>query len=397
MSGLPPVPLWIWQDWLTTIITAIIVFVFLYFPLSLAQAALVVRWLVHPFRKPIAPAVPGRKIAVVICTNGKATQTVETILNTLRGYRVPQVHLYVLKETYDAFRYSADEVVVPAEYQTPNRSWTKERALHYFSEWSKREGWGPETYVLHLDDDSVVDYEYLLFVLGMDAALGQGTIRLRAHGKHLLSTLADFIRIVDCETWCRFFNTRGKPKAVHGEGLVIRADVEQEVGWDYATYCGEDFLLGQLATKKGYAFEHIPASIYIAPPLGVRDFWKQRRRWFWGVVSVTPRLWREQRRSTVVWVNYRYAVGWTGFAGFGLFLYTLAYHVHFPVWLAGIALWNMAVYFAAYQVGAAKTNMRYMPLMFALQLAVAMYEGVALPYSLIFRPDPKTFDTVQKA
>lgn len=389
------VSLVLWNDWLLVVMVMLTSFVLLYFPLALAQVALIGRWLVRPLRRRIAAPHPGRRLAVVVCTNGKAVASVESLLARLRDYALPQVSLYVLKEAYDAHRYSAAEIVVPADYHTPNGSWTKERALHYGAEWGRRHGWGWETYVVHLDDDSLVSKEYLRYVLGMRGWAGQGSLKLRDHGQHLFSTLADLIRVVDCETYCRWANERGRPVAVHGEGLVLRADVEQSIGWDYATYCGEDFLMGQEVRSRGWGFEHIPYDIYIAPPIRARDFLKQRRRWMWGIFSTAPRMWRRNRR-TLVWLLYRYAVGWTGFLGFFLFVYTVIVHIPFPTWLASIALFNMASYFFAYQVGAAKTRWRYMPEVLVLQFAVAMYEGACLPYAMIFRPDRRSFDTVEK-
>ena len=187
----------------------------------------------------------GSKDAVVICTNGKAVAVVDYLLTTIRGYGMTEVGLYVIKEAYDVASYRATEIVVPKDFTTKNGSWTKERALQYGVEWGCARGWGAETYVVHLDDDSLVTKEYLQFVLGMEEEAGQGSLRLRAHGVHLMSTLADMVRISDCNTWCRLFNERDSPKAVHGEGLAIRADVEQRIGWDYATTVGKTSSLGR--------------------------------------------------------------------------------------------------------------------------------------------------------
>ena len=49
-----------------------------------------------------------------------------------------------------------------------------------------------------------------------------------------------------------------------------------------------------------------------------------------------------------------------------------------------------------YQVAALKTSLRYVPLMFVLQFPIALYEGVAFPYALLFPPNRLTFDTVAK-
>ncbi len=388
-------PLELWTAWTWVVLLMLSAFVLMFFPLAVSQALLLLRWVTSPSRKTHGLPVPGRRVAVVVCTNGKATGVVEHLLTTIRGYGVPNVELYVIKEAADPFRYSAVEMTVPSGYRTKNGSWTKERALQYGAEWGKQHGWGTETYVVHLDDDSLVDRGYLEHVMRMPEEAGQGALKLRSHGKHLMSTLADMVRISDCETWCRLFNERGTPKAVHGEGLALRADVEQEIGWDYATYCGEDFLMGQELVSRGYGFEHIPHDIFIAPPVNMRDFLKQRRRWTWGIFS-TWGLMTALNKTTLTWVLYRYSVGWTGFVGFFLFLYSIAVHLPLPSWLAFVATFNLVVYFAYYQVAAAHIDYRYMPLMALLQFPVAMYEGMALPYSLLYPPDPHSFDTVVK-
>ena len=160
-------------------------------------------------------------------------------------------------------------------------------------------------------------------------------------------------------------------------------------------HCGEDFIFGQEMTVAGYRFAHIPYNILIAPPITTRDFLKQRRRWTWGIFAAWSRV-TKLSRATMAWVLYRYSVGWTGFASFYLFVYSVAVHIQIPLWLEVVATTNLVVYFAYYQVAAMKTQLRYMPLMFVLQFPVALYEGLALPYAVLFPPNQKAFETVVK-
>ena len=200
---------------------------------------------IHGKVKIMPEPVEGREIVVEITTNGQNPDVVDSITERLRSYDM-NLRIYVVKEEHVRHRYSAMEITVPEDYETPNRSRTKLRALHYAIEWLHSNGCGKEAYICHLDDDSIVEKDYLRHVYGMDGVAVQGEIRLRDYGTHLMSTLADFICVSDCDVYCRHFNSRGKAMFVHGEGLVIRADVEYEFGWDYATYGADDVVMGNL-------------------------------------------------------------------------------------------------------------------------------------------------------
>ncbi len=384
-----------WADLLPFVVGPIIL---VYAPISIGQLVLLVTAWIR--RRPgggsvrAAGPVPGRRCLVVVCTNGENPLVVEKILATVRGYDLP-VEPFVIKEERDAFRYTAGEIVVPAAYRTPNGSRNKERALQFGIEHLHALGCGSETYICHLDDDSVVSRAYLVHVFRMEEEAGQGSIRLREHGHHLLSTLADLIRVTDCEAWCAFFNARHRPKAVHGEGLVIRADVEYAIGWDYGTFCGEDFLMGQLLVQRGYRFGHIPHTVSIAPPLNPRDFFRQRRRWMYGILWSRDRI-AKTSRGSLWWVLYRYGAGWTGFLGLVPMFYGFVIHFPLPTWLLVLGLFNFASYCLTYQVGAYRTLRRYMPSVLALQFVVAVYEGLTLPYALLWKPEPTGFDVIRK-
>ena len=380
-------------DWVVAGIAAF------YAPISVGQFVVLLR----RRRRPVAPGsgpstdVPPqlpRRCLVVICTNGENPQVVEKLLRAVRSYALP-VELFVLKEARDLFAYSAEKLVVPADYQTAAGSRNKERALQYGIETLHRRGYGAETYICHLDDDSLVSREYLAHVFRMQEDAGQGSIRLREHGHHLLSTLADLIRVFDCEAWCSYFNARHRPKAVHGEGLVIRADAEFAIGWDYATYCGEDFLMGQLLVERGYRFGHIPHPVFIAPPLNGRDFFRQRRRWMYGILWSRTKI-AKASRPALWWVLYRYSAGWTGFFGIFVIVAGLWFRPELPTWLLALSSFNFLSYCLSYQVGAYRTLRRYMPSVLLLQLVVALYEGLTLPYALLWKPDRHSFDVIRK-
>lgn len=159
-------------------------------------------------RKPVLENA--NNVIVTITTNGMATDVVEKIISNIRSYELG-LEIFVIKEHRDGFAYSCREITVPKDYTCPNGSRNKMRAMQYGNEWLRREGYGRETYICHLDDDSMVDKPYLEFVMHrMTAEGGQGCIRLREFGRHLFSSLSDIVRVANCEAWCRHYNRGNK-------------------------------------------------------------------------------------------------------------------------------------------------------------------------------------------
>lgn len=270
------------------------------------------------------------------------------------------------------------------------------RAMQYGIEALHAMGYGKKTYICHLDDDSIVDKPYLMYVKYYLKAEGaQGCIRLRAFGRHLFSSLSDLVRISNCETWCKFCNLRGKPVFVHGEGIVIRADIEYEIGWDYGTYGAEDLLMGLNLSKK-YHFSLVPiGNIYIAPPTTTKDYFKQRRRWFWSILNNDGKI-RKLSPGTYLFYIYMYINGVLGLIMLLAFPLILMF-TEFSGLMVAVSVMNVASFYAYYQFGA--SYMHSLPtsvLMFILQVPVAFYDGLTTIYALVKRPDFTTFETIKK-
>jgi cellulose synthase/poly-beta-1,6-N-acetylglucosamine synthase-like glycosyltransferase len=371
------------------------VFVAMYFPIALVQTAGIVRGLLFRPIPTFLPPKPGRRIITVICTNGQNPEVVQQILARIQSYGFP-IEQFVIKEERDGFAYSAREIVVPKTYQAPKGSRNKMRALHFGTLWLAEKGYGRETYIIFMDDDSVVTRDYVRYVYGMPYDAGQGMIHLRAVGHHLLSTLADFIRVTDCEVFCRQFNRGHVPRIAHGEGLVVRADVAAEIGWDYGTYGAEDLLMALYVYTRGYRFGFIPAFVEISPPTSRSDFFKQRRRWLFSFFRAGPVI-REVSPFTYYFGIYRYILGWTGFIGIYLLVADNVLLLPIDPLVFSMSAFNLAAYFLAYQYGAASLHSwKYSLKMFALQFVVAFYEGGTVILS-VFRPPSKTsFEVIRK-
>ena len=335
-------------------------------------------------------------VIVAITTNGMACDVVEKIIVRIRKYDVAS-EIFVVKEERDEHTYSCREITVPADYKCPNGSLCKMRAMHYGIQAMHEMGYGKETYIVHLDDDSIVDKPYLEYVkYYLDTGGAQGCIRLRAWGRHLFSSLSDIIRIANCEAWCKRCNERNRPQFVHGEGLVVRADVEYDIGWDYATYGAEDLTMGLLISKK-YNFSDIPdGHIYIAPPTSVTDYFKQRRRWFWSLMN-NHGVVRRIDRKTWLFYMYMYINGLLGL--FSLLL--LPVMIYFADGLSEfthfIAIVNLLCFYSYNQFGATYMhNLAISAMLFILTIPVAFYDGMTSIYAILRPPDFKTFETIKK-
>ena len=163
----------------------LLVMLLCYFPLAVYQMYLVCYSIFRTDKKLLMRQKPLRtpnNVIVAITTNGMATDVVEKIIRKVRSYKIA-TDIFVIKEERDEFIYSCRVINVPANYKCKNRSRNKMRAMQYGIEELHRLGYGKETYICHLDDDSVVDKAYLRYVkyyLSEEGA--QGCIRLRAWG-----------------------------------------------------------------------------------------------------------------------------------------------------------------------------------------------------------------------
>mgnify|MGYP002624339420 CR=1 FL=1 len=335
-------------------------------------------------------------VIVVITTNGMATDVVEKIIKKIGHYCIAS-NIFVLKEERDDFEYSCDMITVPSNYTCDNHSRCKMRAMHYGIQVLHEMGYGKETYIVHLDDDSVVDRPYLEYVRDyLDSGGGQGCIRLRAWGVHMFSSFSDIVRISNCEAWCKKCNEKNRPQFVHGEGLVVRADVEYDIGWDYGTYGAEDLIMGLQVAKK-YGFSTIPdGHIYIAPPTSVTDYYKQRRRWFWSLMN-NHGVVRRLSLKTWLFYMYMYLNGFLGLICLFLFPYMVIFDPNLSDFTHLVAVVNLLCFYSYYMFGAAVMKSDAISaMMFILMIPVGFYDGMTSIYALIRPPDFTTFETIKK-
>jgi beta-1,4-mannosyltransferase len=192
-------------------------------------------------------------------------------------------------------------VTVPREYRTPNGTRFKARATHYSHELRIREHEDrDDVWVLHMDDDTGVGPDTALamarfieeqFQAGRDAKhMAQGILTYpREYAVNRLTWLADSVRPAEDVGRFSAWTGSGTPRAgVHGELLLVRASIEATIGWDFGPRTlveDAQFALIFSARYEGRS-AWFGGRCYGASPASLRDFFRQRERWSWGLAGL---------------------------------------------------------------------------------------------------------------
>jgi beta-1,4-mannosyltransferase len=213
---------------------------------------------------------------------------------------------------YDALSAAGAEVmVVPRNYTTPLGTTGKARALQYAVE---RRGElrlsNASTWVYHQDEETCVGEDTLRgiseFVQQERRLVGAGIILYPidwlgspSHVQELTRTYDDF-RVLDSMTM------PGNPTSgFHGSHILVRADVEDDVGWDSIGYAPAEDLTFEIRVRARYGdiFGVLKGFAYEKGAFSLGDQLRQRRRWMHGVVFalLRSRELNRRRRLTLLY------------------------------------------------------------------------------------------------
>jgi cellulose synthase/poly-beta-1,6-N-acetylglucosamine synthase-like glycosyltransferase len=374
---------------------SIIVWLPFYFNVCLLVWGLLVSWRMNKSFEGLKND-PARFI-IQICTNGRAPKSVNSIVERVRSYALEFPHeIWVIVEDYDSNSYEADRVVrVPSDFATPHGAGAKARALEFARQVRMREGIEDEyTKILFLDDDSFPDREYLAYAFHSPIDIAHGYIRTdREYGTNLLTSVADNFRVTDCLATCPTFASIGKPMLIHGEGLVVRGNVEREVTWDRGgeSSWGEDLTFGTSASHK-FRYGFIPYTVHIASPFSVHDLYRQRRRWIWGGIKSFSQLSLTERSFLAA----RIYCGIMSLPSIALSAYVALSGTTFPLSLRIIFSLGTVAFVGYYLIGSWLNTHRPSKVAQTLVLfwAAAIVESPVMLYSVLRRP--RTFEVIRK-
>ena len=216
----------------------------------------------------------------------------------------------------DSFKapYESDLVhlKVPFEYHTVGGTMFKARALHYACEFSVVPD---DTWVVHLDEETRPTSSAIkgiaAFVKECEdkqdlLRVGQGCLLYhRSFTPHPFLTMADMRRTGDDLGHFYLQHTIGFTMfGLHGSFVVCRQDKEAAIGYDIGPRGSitEDAWWILLAMQRGYRTKWVDGYLEEQSTQSVRDFVKQRRRWYYGltkVVGFCPVPWK-----------YRFIIAW---------------------------------------------------------------------------------------
>lgn len=265
--------------------------------------------------------IRNKQVIFMLPTNGKNLKTVTNSAGSVIYWReavrmnfpdAPNISSWIVCEeddylknwaTYEELRSMGSRViVVPRSYQTEKGTQYKARALMYALSILEQEGLTTmDTWIYHQDDETMIGEDTILGVMDFISSAGKNDVYaagmiIYADGwDSSVSTMQEPARTYDDLRILVTTRTRGLLSfGHHGSHLLVRADAERKIGWDFGKIKTEDWLFGlklwqeyspKKTVLKGFAYEK--------PPLNPKDLIRQRRRWAQGAFQI---IWRRDVR-----------------------------------------------------------------------------------------------------
>ena len=304
------------------------------------------------------------------------------------------------------------QMLLPADYQTPNGTLFKGRALQYAMEQSQIPD---DAWIMHCDEESHI-HESLVYgiyhaITEEEASgkhrIGQGAILYyNSLDEHPFLTLADSVRTGDDIGRFHLQNRYWQVPVwgFHGSFILVRNNVEQNVGFDFGPNGSitEDAFWALVSTENGARSRWVDGYMVEQGTERVIDFIKQRRRWYVGLVKVVRHApVKVSLRLPLAVFTALWSVSWVAIL-YTYFDYLLGYKS--PELVQAIGNLSFASYVVIYTVGLRHNLMLYQVSLsrkirlYAMQIlfipAFAALEAAAVLYA-IGRPETG-FHVVQK-
>jgi len=261
--------------------------------------------LVMPFRTPkfvYDDSMPKRRLDnlyILTVTKGDNREAVYRSWNAHKHLERlhPCVRVHVLTDEPYFFE-NINCYTCPRSFKTAGSKY-KARALEWYRQTMR---YTEHDWVLHLDEESVIDDESVKRVLEFiwyehDYHWGQGVILYNQfnYWKNWIFSVADGIRVGDdlARFQLQYSYVHRPIFGCHGSFLLCNGAVENEISWDLGSLT-EDYEFAMQAWVLGYKCGKVPGLVREQSPLDLLGFLKQRRRWFIGILRLPyflPRLW----------------------------------------------------------------------------------------------------------
>jgi len=285
-------------------------------------------------------------------------ETVNRIIDVARNTRYSNYRIDVVTDR-DATVRGANMIIVPRIYQTKNRARFKSRSLHYAVEYRrllKRNT--KDVWVLHLDEESFITSHTLISILKY---LGKPEPALVSEGPIIypnkmfelgITRYSESLRPYTCYN-CVSQMTGSVPTNMHGSNLLVRADIEDAVGWDFEGIgASEDQRFGhEVWRRNGSVFGWHGGLLEEQPPLTVSYLISQRRRCLIGNLS-NARVGRLPLRKKVN--SIAQSISWiAGFPAGIASILALLLPQNMPWWLHMLLVGSTLLWLLSYQIGLA--------------------------------------------
>ncbi len=358
------------------------------------------------------------RIIFQITTKGNipiVQETVNRVNDVCNEIDYKKYEIWTVTDASEEFR-NCRTIIVPEEYAC--NAVHKGRALQYAVEIRKIENKNTDDmYVFHLDDESLITKQTLCSMLSFlednPVPVSEGLIvyPMKKNEKIRITHLLDALRPFCCFE-CLDFMSRGNPAYMHGSNLLVRSDIEQKVSWENGKTISEDSLFSVSARLKfgKDIFGWHGGVVEEKSPLNIRDFVKQRKRWFYGLIQNLKYIPLKDRISQTLRA-FLWSLGF--FSGMAS-LIALIIPQSFPdvyfthdffipsIYLRCGFFITTGLWLLSYQIGGF-LNGKYLPpkkrlwfhfLILATSLGLGVIESAIPLLALISRP--KTFEIVRK-
>ena len=334
---------------------------------------------------------------------GIVQETINRVNEVCAEIEYKKYELWAVTDMQEKFE-GCRTIVVPPSYSC--NAIHKGRALQYAVEVRRTENKSDkDIYVFHLDDESLITKQTLCSILcyleGTPKPISEGLIIYPVQAKEEIkvSNLMDTLRPFCCFE-CLSMMSGGKPAYIHGSNLLVRSDIEDQVGWTNGKTLAEDTLFAINARSKfgPDVFGWHGGVVEEKSPLNLKDLVKQRRRWFYGLIMNLKFF----ERGEKIRQCFR-ALIWTSglFSGIAS-IFTFFIFQNIPWFLRVFFTATSLMWLFSYQVGA-YLNGKYLPLkrrisFHFLTLISSVVIGIieCLTPIIAILKKPKTFEVIKK-